>query len=126
MSEGRFALGGLAALAIWILVALPLLHQGTDAITIFNGLLVLVTVGLVCVGLHQAGLPRAWAKPSTIDPRPGFSFGLRLRSGFGAGGGLIRPRGVFWCYIFSAHCLIRARGGPGQGGGGWPPQAIHH
>jgi hypothetical protein len=67
MSEGQFALGGLAALAIWTLVALPLLHQETDAITIFNGLLVLVTGGLIWVGLRQADLTKQIADRQVHD-----------------------------------------------------------
>jgi len=60
MSEDKFALGGLAALAIWTLVVLPLLYQGDntnplvrfwdwmtdEAISFFTAVLAVSTIGL--------------------------------------------------------------------------------
>jgi hypothetical protein len=82
MSEDKIALSLLIAIAIWTLVALPLIYSTADnssfvfwkwlthdAITVFNGLLVLVTGGLVWVGLRQAGLTKQIADRQVHDTK---------------------------------------------------------
>jgi hypothetical protein len=87
--KDKMALGGLAALAIWTLVVLPFLYTPTTSqslslptsgdpsqetiasytvvLAIFNGLLVLVTGGLVWVGWRQARLTEEIANRQTRD-----------------------------------------------------------